>query len=67
MIYSHLWESELSLSNLKHLANFIEGIQYDWSLKIPWQDKWKFIAKTIRQIFEKHDLEIAEFNERNIP
>lgn len=59
MVYSHLWESELSLSNLKHLANFVDGIQYDWRLKIPWQDKWIFITRTIRQVFEKHNLDIA--------
>lgn len=59
MIYSHLWESDLSLSNLMHLANFIEGIAYDWTLKIPWQDKWEFITKTIRNVFEKHNLEIS--------
>lgn len=60
MIYSHLWESELSLSNLKHLANFVEGLQYDWKLKIPWQDKWSFITKTLRAVFERHNLDIAE-------
>ncbi len=59
MIYSHLWESDLSLSNLMHLANFINGIAYDWSLKIPWQDKWEFITKTIRNVFDKHNLEIS--------
>lgn len=59
MIYSHLWENELSLSNLKHLANFVEGIQYDWKLEIPWKDKWLFITKTIRQVFEKYNLDIA--------
>lgn len=60
MIYSHLWEMEWSLSNLMHLANFVEGIQYDWRLKIPWQEKWQFITKTIRGVFEKYNLDIAE-------
>ncbi|OGU61009.1 MAG: hypothetical protein A2V66_09675 [Ignavibacteria bacterium RBG_13_36_8] len=59
MIYSHLWEMEWSLSNLMHLANFVEGIQYDWKLKIPWQEKWEFITKTIRAVFEKSNLDIA--------
>jgi len=59
MIYSHLWETEWGLSSLKHLTNFVEGIKYDWRLKIPWQDKWSFITKEIKQVFEKHNLDIA--------
>jgi hypothetical protein len=59
MIYTHIWETDRSLSNLKHLANFIEGIPYDWKLKIPWKNKRIFITKNINEIFEKHNLDIA--------
>lgn len=60
MIYSHIWESQLHLSNLKHFSNFIKGNKYDWQLDIPWQDKWSFITKDIRSVFEEYNLKIID-------
>ncbi len=58
MIYSHLWESQHHLSNLKKLADLCDSKSYDPAVKIPLDSKYKFVKENIREVFKKHDLKI---------
>jgi len=44
MIYTHLWENEMSLKDLKQLVNLAKGEKYDWENEIPEQGKYDFIT-----------------------
>lgn len=58
MIYSHLWESQHHLANLKKLADLCDSKPYDCAVKIPMDTKYKFVKNNIREIFKKHNLKI---------
>lgn len=60
MIYSHAWESNPNLRNIKHLANLVDSKKYDWQLTIPGAAKHEFIRKEIKGVFKKHSLKIAD-------
>ena len=56
MIYSHFWENEVSLKNLKQLVNLIENKIYDWKNPIPEKSKFEFVTEKIRDVFMKYNL-----------
>lgn len=58
MIYSHLWESQHHLSNLKKLADLCDSKPYDCAVKIPMDSKFKFVKNNIHEVFKKHNLKI---------
>jgi hypothetical protein len=58
MIYSHLWESQHHLSNLKKLADLCDSKPYDCAVKIPIDSKFKFVKNYIRDVLKKHNLKI---------
>ena len=60
MIYSHIWESRHNLSKLKRLADLCDSNNYDWNIKIPEDSKYKYIRKSIREVFKKHNLKIYD-------
>jgi hypothetical protein len=60
MIYAHFWESSHNLRALKQLANLVDSRDYDWNIRIPETGKYDFIRKQIREVFEKHGLNIAQ-------
>ncbi|MCK4421693.1 hypothetical protein KAW48_07830 [candidate division WOR-3 bacterium] len=60
MVYTHSWESISNLKKLKHLVNLIESKEYDWELKIPKKSKKNYITSEIRDVFQKHNLKIAD-------
>jgi hypothetical protein len=60
MIYSHFWENEVSLKNLKQLANLVNSRIYDWENNIPEKSKFEFITENIRDIYLKYNLEIGK-------
>jgi hypothetical protein len=60
MIYSHFWENEISLKNLKQLANLINCEVYDWENPIPEKSKFEFITEQIRDIYLKFNLDLGK-------
>ena len=52
MIYTHLWESKPFLKILKRIANLVDGVEYDWDIKIPDFTKHEFIRKKICDKFK---------------
>ena len=60
MIYSHFWENEISLKNLKQIANLVDGENYDWDNPIPEKSKFEFITENIKEIYLKYNLEAGK-------
>jgi hypothetical protein len=60
MIYTHLWENEMSLKDLKQLVNLAKGEKYDWENEIPEQGKYDFITDEIRSPLLDMDLDVGD-------
>jgi hypothetical protein len=59
MIYTHFWEATQNLKALKQLANLVDSKLYDWNIVLPEFERYKFIKTQIREVFERHNLQIA--------
>ena len=59
MIYTHFWESDVSLKELRQLANLLSGKVYDWENEVPERKKYEFIHDKIRDVFLTHNLDIG--------
>jgi hypothetical protein len=59
MIYSHIWETDLNLKELRQLANLVKGSSYDWDNEIPEREKYEFIRDDIREVFLACDLDVG--------
>jgi hypothetical protein len=60
MIYTHFWETDVTLKELRQLANLVNGKPYDWENEIPEREKYEFIRDEIREVFLAHDLDVGE-------
>ena len=47
MIYSHIWESHYLLKTLSHIADLLSGKQYNWELRIPFNNNKNYIKENI--------------------
>jgi hypothetical protein len=59
MIYSHFWETDSTLKELRQLANLVSGKPYDWVNEIPSREKYEFIRDEIREVFLSLDLDVG--------
>lgn len=57
MIYTHFWETDVVLKDLKQLANLISNKSYDWQNNIPELGKYEFIRDEIRAVYLSHHLD----------
>ncbi len=60
MIYTHFWENDYALRQLKQLANLVESKPYDWYLDVPERDRYGFISKSIIQVFLDANLKAGQ-------
>jgi hypothetical protein len=60
MIYTHHWEADTSLKELRQLSNLVNHEAYDWHNEIPERDKYEFITKTIRDVLIAADLDAGK-------
>ncbi|GJH40462.1 hypothetical protein RCZ04_10120 [Capnocytophaga sp. HP1101] len=64
MIYTHIWEADNFLKQLKQISNLCLNEEYDWKVKAPnsenGESKQKFIREELRDKFKEKGLKIAE-------
>lgn len=64
MIYTHIWEADNFLKQLKQISNLCLNKEYDWKVKAPnsenGESKQKFIREELKDKFKEKGLKIAE-------
>jgi len=59
LIYTHFWETDVALKELKQLANLVSCKPYDWENEISEREKYEFIRDEIREVFLAHGLDVG--------
>lgn len=64
MIYTHIWEADNFLKQLKQILNLCLNKEYDWEVKAPnsenGESKQKFIREELKDKFKEKGLKVAE-------